>query len=56
MNESNVHHFAGRVGDEDHEDPEVDGTENVYQISEGPTPERGEYDENVYDVPVIKRN
>ena len=57
--ESNAYQFAGRVADEDYEDPEVEGIENVYHILEGPTPERGEYDENepnVYEVPVIKRN
>ena len=54
--ESNVYHFAGRVGVEDYEDPEMEGIENVYHILEGPTPERGEYNENFYEVPVMKRN
>ena len=56
---SNVYHFAGRAGDEDYEDPEMDGIENVYHILEGPTTERGEYHDNEandYEIPVTKRN
>ena len=49
----NEYHSTDRAEDED---SVVDGTDTVYHILEGSTPEKGEYDENetqVSDVPVI---
>ena len=53
-----MYHYAGRAGDEDHEDRVVDRIENGYRILAGSKTESGDYDknDNVYDIPVIKRN